>query len=60
MAVASPKPAASSTTMRRITTDEMPAKAVPEFSQEQELTAFRQMLAYAASRRRPGSSTGWG
>src|SRR6516162_5247409 len=60
MAVASPKPAASSTTMRRITTDEMPAKAVPEFSKEEELTAFRQMLRIRRFEEKAGQLYGMG
>jgi len=60
MAVASPKPAASSTTMRRVAADELPAKAVPEFSREQELAAFRQMLRIRRFEEKAGQLYGMG
>ena len=34
--------------------------APPAFTPEEEHEAYRQMLLFAASRRRPGSCTAWG
>jgi pyruvate dehydrogenase E1 component alpha subunit len=60
MAVASPKQAAPTTAMRRAAADEMPAKAPPEFSKEQELVAFRQMLRIRRFEEKAGQLYGMG
>src|SRR5437763_4890994 len=44
MAIASHKPAVQPAAARRAPAEAAPAQAVPEFSKEQELTAFRNML----------------
>ena len=58
MAVASNRQAAQVAAPRRASVA-APGAEVPEFSKEQELTAFRDMLRSAASRKRPASSTAW-
>ena len=60
MAVASPKQAVQSTPMRHPNADEAPVKPVPEFSKEQELTAFRHMLRIRRFEEKAGQLYGMG
>ena len=60
MAVASPKPAAQTAPTRRPDTDESPVQTVPEFSKEQELTAFRHMLRIRRFEEKAGQLYGMG
>jgi pyruvate dehydrogenase E1 component alpha subunit len=64
MAVASPKPAthvqATQTAPMRHPADEASAKAVPEFSKEQEFTAFRNMLRIRRFEEKAGQLYGMG
>src|SRR6202790_2532088 len=60
MAVASPKQAAQTTAMRRPAADEAPVKMVPEFSKDQELTAFRHMLRIRRFEEKAGQLYGMG
>jgi pyruvate dehydrogenase E1 component subunit alpha len=59
MAIASPKPAAQGAAARRAS-GEAPAKPVPEFSKEQELIAFRQMLRIRRFEEKAGQLYGMG
>jgi pyruvate dehydrogenase E1 component alpha subunit len=60
MAVASPKQAAQTAPVRRPAADESPAKMVPEFSKDQELTAFRHMLRIRRFEEKAGQLYGMG
>src|ERR1700685_3390346 len=60
MAVASPKQATQTAPIRHPAADEAPMKAVPEFSKEQELTAFRQMLRIRRFEEKAGQLYGMG
>src|SRR5580704_6500455 len=60
MAVASPKQATETAPMRRPAADEAPVKMVPEFSKEQELTAFRHMLRIRRFEEKAGQLYGMG
>jgi pyruvate dehydrogenase E1 component alpha subunit len=60
MAVASPKQATQTAAMRRPTADEAPVNMVPEFSKEQELTAFRHMLRIRRFEEKAGQLYGMG
>jgi pyruvate dehydrogenase E1 component alpha subunit len=60
MAVASPKQASPTPALRRAPADEAPAKSVPEFNKEQELTAFRQMLRIRRFEEKAGQLYGMG
>jgi len=60
MAVASPKQAAQTASVRRPAADESPAKMVPEFSKDQELTAFRHMLRIRRFEEKAGQLYGMG
>src|SRR4029077_15196031 len=60
MAVASPKQAPDTAQVRRPETDVAPAKPVPEFSKEQELTAFRDMLLIRRFEEKAGQMYGMG
>src|ERR1700730_5282304 len=60
MAASAPKQAAQTTAMRRRPADEAPVKMVPEFSKEQELTAFRNMLRIRRFEEKAGQLYGMG
>src|ERR1700704_2668122 len=65
MAVASPKSAAQTkaaetAAVRRPAADEAPVKMVPEFSKDQELTAFRHMLRIRRFEEKAGQLYGMG
>src|ERR1700676_2765891 len=60
MAVASPKQAPQTTPMRRPAADEAPVMMVPEFSKDQELTAFRHMLRIRRFEEKAGQLYGMG
>src|SRR4030081_1207987 len=60
MAVASPKQAAQTASVRRPAADESPAKMVPEFSKEQEHPAFRHMLRIRRFEEKAGQLYGMG
>src|ERR1700688_4537090 len=60
MAVASPKQAAQTAPVRRPAADEAPVRMVPEFSKEQELTAFRHMLRIRRFEEKAGQLYGMG
>ncbi len=60
MAVASPKQTTQTAPMRQPTADEAPVKTVPEFSKEQELTAFRHMLRIRRFEEKAGQLYGMG
>jgi pyruvate dehydrogenase E1 component alpha subunit len=60
MAVASPKQAPQTAPMRRPAADEAPLKMVPEFTKEQELTAFRHMLRIRRFEEKAGQLYGMG
>jgi pyruvate dehydrogenase E1 component alpha subunit len=60
MAVASPKQTAQPAQMRRPAADEAPVKTVPEFSKDQELTAFRHMLRIRRFEEKAGQLYGMG
>src|ERR1700726_1145358 len=60
MAVASPKQAAQTAPVRRPAADEAPVKIVPEFSKDQELTAFRHMLRIRRFEEKAGQLYGMG
>src|SRR5580693_3526984 len=60
MAVASPKQATQTAPIRHPAADEAPMKAVPEFSKEQELTAFRHMLRIRRFEEKAGQLYGMG
>src|SRR5713226_5152311 len=65
MAVASPKQAAQThaagtAVVRRPAADEPPVKMVPEFSKDQELTAFRHMLRIRRFEEKAGQLYGMG
>jgi pyruvate dehydrogenase E1 component alpha subunit len=60
MATASQKQAAQPAAARRASGEAAPAKAVPEFSKEQELTAFRQMLRIRRFEEKAGQLYGMG
>src|ERR1700733_1439321 len=60
MAVASPKQATQTAPMRHPAADQASAKIVPEFSKEQELTAFRHMLRIRRFEEKAGQLYGMG
>jgi pyruvate dehydrogenase E1 component alpha subunit len=60
MAVASPKQAPDTAEVRRPEADHAPVKPVPEFSKEQELTAFRHMLRIRRFEEKAGQLYGMG
>src|SRR5580700_1669065 len=60
MAAASPKQATQTAALRRPAADEAPVKIVPEFSKEQELTAFRHMLMIRRFEEKAGQLYGMG
>src|SRR5579864_9521275 len=60
MAIASHKPAAQPAASRRHSAEAATAKAVPEFSKEQELAAFRQMLRIRRFEEKAGQLYGMG
>jgi pyruvate dehydrogenase E1 component alpha subunit len=60
MAVASPKQAPDTAQVRRPEADHAPLKPVPEFSKEQELTAFRHMLRIRRFEEKAGQLYGMG
>jgi pyruvate dehydrogenase E1 component alpha subunit len=61
MAIASPNPAAQGAAARRASSEAAaPAKPVPEFSKEQELSAFRQMLRIRRFEEKAGQLYGMG
>jgi pyruvate dehydrogenase E1 component subunit alpha len=60
MAIASHKPAAQPAASRRLSAEAAPAKAVPEFTKEQELSALRQMLRIRRFEEKAGQLYGMG
>jgi pyruvate dehydrogenase E1 component alpha subunit len=60
MAVASPKQTSQTASMRRPAADGAPVKTVPEFSKDQELTAFRHMLRIRRFEEKAGQLYGMG
>jgi pyruvate dehydrogenase E1 component alpha subunit len=60
MATASPKPAAQATAPRRVPAEAACAPSVPEFTKEQELAAFRQMLRIRRFEEKAGQLYGMG
>ena len=58
-AVSSAKPAAPEVSSKAGSNGHASKAPVPEFSKDQELVVYRDMLPSAASRRRRASSTAW-